>query len=103
MELWLVIIHEVKKKVHNKSLTLSLQELSQEKKHTLELLRERGQDVTETGSDRRASLDSQYPEVQLQGNLRQIEEQMNSLLKEKEQAEERWENLLKKKVSLQNI
>lgn len=88
MKFWVVINHEVKK-VHNKSLTLSLQELSQEKKRTLELLRERGQDVTETGSDRRASLDSQYPEVQLQGNLQQIEEQMNSLLKEKEQAEER--------------
>jgi len=45
--------------------------------------------VTETGSYRRVSLDSQYPEVQLQGNLQQIEEQMNSLLKEKEQAEGR--------------
>lgn len=90
MKFWLVIIHEVKKKIiHNKSLTLSLQELSQEKKRTLELLRERGQDVAETGSDRRASLDSQNPEVQLQGNLRQIEERMRGLLKEKEQAEER--------------
>lgn len=53
------------------------------------MLRERGQDVTERGSDRRASLDSHYPEVQLQGNLRQIEEQMRTLLKEKEQADER--------------
>lgn len=76
-------------KVHDKSLSLSLQELSQEKKRTLELLRERGQDVAEAGSDRRGSLDSQKPEVQLQGNLRQIEEQMKNLLKEKEQADER--------------
>uniref|UniRef100_A0A671SCB7 Pleckstrin homology domain-containing family D member 1-like n=1 Tax=Sinocyclocheilus anshuiensis TaxID=1608454 RepID=A0A671SCB7_9TELE len=79
------------KKVHSKSLTLFLQELSQEKKRTLALLRERGQDVAETGSDRRASLDSQNPEVQLQGSLQEIEEQMRSLLKEKEQAEERLE------------
>uniref|UniRef100_A0A8C1BKA0 Pleckstrin homology domain containing, family D (with coiled-coil domains) member 1 n=1 Tax=Cyprinus carpio carpio TaxID=630221 RepID=A0A8C1BKA0_CYPCA len=87
------------KKVHSKSLTLSLQELSQEKKRTLELLRERGQDVAETGSDRRASLDSQNPEVQLQGNLRQIEERMRGLLKEKEQAEERLkENETRAKV-----
>ncbi|XP_016148091.1 pleckstrin homology domain-containing family D member 1-like [Sinocyclocheilus grahami] len=101
MKFWLVIIHEVKKMIHNKSLTLSLQELSQEKKRTLELLRERGQDVAETGSDRRASLDSQNPEVQLQGNLRQIEEQMKSMLKEKEQAEERLKENEKRAKVLQ--
>uniref|UniRef100_A0A672QIQ2 Pleckstrin homology and coiled-coil domain containing D1 n=1 Tax=Sinocyclocheilus grahami TaxID=75366 RepID=A0A672QIQ2_SINGR len=84
-----------------KSLTLSLQELSQEKKRTLELLRERGQDVAETESDRRASLDSQNPEVQLQGNLREIEEQMTSLLKEKEQAEERLKENEKRAKVLQ--
>uniref|UniRef100_A0A8C1T275 Pleckstrin homology domain containing, family D (with coiled-coil domains) member 1 n=1 Tax=Cyprinus carpio TaxID=7962 RepID=A0A8C1T275_CYPCA len=83
------------------SLTLSLQELSQEKKRTLELLRDRGQDVAETGSDRRASLDSQNPEVQLQGNLRHIEEQMKSLLKEKEQAEERLKENEKRAKVLQ--
>uniref|UniRef100_A0A673IWI4 Pleckstrin homology domain-containing family D member 1-like n=1 Tax=Sinocyclocheilus rhinocerous TaxID=307959 RepID=A0A673IWI4_9TELE len=106
MTLWLVIIHEVcpikkNKKVHSKSLTLSLQELSQEKKRTLALLRERGQDVAETGSDRLASLDSQNPEVQLQGNLREIEEQMRSLLKEKEQAEERLKENEKRAKVLQ--
>ncbi|XP_016376840.1 pleckstrin homology domain-containing family D member 1-like [Sinocyclocheilus rhinocerous] len=84
-------VENEKEELHNLTTLLqkSLEELSQEKKRTLALLRERGQDVAETGSDRLASLDSQNPEVQLQGNLREIEEQMRSLLKEKEQAEER--------------
>ncbi|TRY57882.1 hypothetical protein DNTS_014400 [Danionella cerebrum] len=64
-------------------------ELSQEKKRTIELLQERAQEVAETRNDQHGSLDPQNAEVQLQGNLRQIEEQMGSLLKEKEQAEER--------------
>ncbi|KTF81043.1 hypothetical protein cypCar_00043394 [Cyprinus carpio] len=94
-------VENEKEELHNLTTLLqkSLEELSQEKKRTLELLRERGQDVAETGSDRRASLDSQNPEVQLQGNLRQIEERMRGLLKEKEQAEERLkENETRAKV-----
>lgn len=71
---------------------LSFQELSQEKERTLELLRERGPDGNKRGKDPQASIDSQYPQVQLQVNLRHIEEQMKNLLQEKEQAEERWEN-----------
>lgn len=75
--------------VNIKQVRLSLQELSQEKERTLELLRGKGQDGTKTGKDHQASLDSQYPDVQLQGNLRHIEGQMRNLLKEKEQADKR--------------
>ncbi|CAM4643045.1 hypothetical protein PO909_012098 [Leuciscus waleckii] len=96
-------VENEKEELHNLTTLLqkSLEELSQEKKRTLELLRERGQDVAGTGSDRRASLDSHNPEVQLQGNLWQIEEQMSSLLKEKEQAEDRLKENEKRAKVLQ--
>uniref|UniRef100_A0A8C1XH03 Pleckstrin homology domain containing, family D (with coiled-coil domains) member 1 n=1 Tax=Cyprinus carpio TaxID=7962 RepID=A0A8C1XH03_CYPCA len=96
-------VENEKEELHNLTTLLqkSLEELSQEKKRTLELLRDRGQDVAETGSDRRASLDSQNPEVQLQGNLQQIEERMRGLLKEKEQAEERLKENEKRAKVLQ--
>ncbi|XP_051502602.1 pleckstrin homology domain-containing family D member 1-like [Myxocyprinus asiaticus] len=94
-------VESEKEELHSvtRLLQKSLEEWSQEKQRTLELLKVRGQDATETGSDRQASLDSLDPEVQLHGNLRHIEEQMRSLLKEKEQAEERLkENELRAKV-----
>ncbi|XP_050988727.1 pleckstrin homology domain-containing family D member 1 isoform X1 [Labeo rohita] len=96
-------VENEKEELHSLTTLLqkSLEELSQEKKRTLELLRERGQDVAEAGSDRRGSLDSQKPEVQLQGNLRQIEEQMKNLLKEKEQADERLKENEKRAKVLQ--
>ncbi|XP_067311076.1 pleckstrin homology domain-containing family D member 1 isoform X2 [Pseudorasbora parva] len=96
-------VENEKEELHNLTTLLqkSLEELSQEKKHTLELLRDRGQDVAETGSERRASLDSQNPEVQLQGNLRQIEERMRGLLKEKEQADDRLKENEKRAKVLQ--
>ncbi|XP_076834160.1 pleckstrin homology domain-containing family D member 1 [Brachyhypopomus gauderio] len=79
----------------------SLQELSKEKQHTLEQLRERGllrADMQTSTQD--ATLPSAppstpepqrpgTPEEQLQGNLYLIEKRMRSLMKEKEQAEER--------------
>ncbi|ROJ19144.1 Pleckstrin homology domain-containing family D member 1 [Anabarilius grahami] len=96
-------VENEKEELHNLTTLLqkSLEELSQEKKRTLEMLRERGQDVAERGSDRRASLDSHNPEVQLQGNLRQIEEQMRNLLKEKEQADDRLKENEKRAKVLQ--
>ncbi|XP_052001936.1 pleckstrin homology domain-containing family D member 1-like [Xyrauchen texanus] len=94
-------VESEKEELHSVTTLLqkSLEELTQEKQHTLELLRVKGQDATETGRERQASLDSQDPEVQLQGNLQHIEEQMRNLLREKEQAEERLkENELRAKV-----
>nr|XP_055027649.1 pleckstrin homology domain-containing family D member 1 isoform X1 [Misgurnus anguillicaudatus] len=94
-------VESEKEKLHSLTTLLqkSLEELSQEKERTLELLRGRGQDGTKTGKDHQASLDSQNPEVQLQGNLRHIEEQMRNLLKEKEQANQRLkENELRAKI-----
>ncbi|XP_065144768.1 pleckstrin homology domain-containing family D member 1 [Paramisgurnus dabryanus] len=94
-------VESEKEKLHSLTTLLqkSLEELSLEKERTLELLRGRGQDGTKTGKDHQASLDSQHPEVQLQGNLRHIEEQMRNLFKEKEQANQRLkENELRAKI-----
>ncbi|XP_030643235.1 pleckstrin homology domain-containing family D member 1 [Chanos chanos] len=84
-------------KVELHSLTVllqkSLEELSQEKKRTLDLLRERGLgEMDLEAQSQAASLDPENPdgpEGQLQGNLRHIEEQMRNLQREKEQAEDR--------------
>ncbi|XP_057200223.1 pleckstrin homology domain-containing family D member 1 isoform X1 [Triplophysa rosa] len=94
-------VESEKEELHSLTTLLqkSLEELSQEKERTLELLRERKQDGNKAGTDHQASLDSQHPEVQLQVKLQHIEEQMRNLLKEKEQAEERLkENELRANV-----
>ena len=75
------------------------QELSQEKQRTLELLGVKEQDeeveeaavAAEESSARSKSEDSEDPgDVDLLQDLRHIEEQMKVLLKEKEQADEKW-------------
>ncbi len=71
-----------------------LQELSQEKQRTLELLGVKESEeagAVEESSARRMSEDGEDAgDVDLLQDLRHIEEQMKVLLKEKEQADERW-------------
>ncbi|KAG9336774.1 hypothetical protein JZ751_003122 [Albula glossodonta] len=90
-----------KKELHSLTTLLqkSLEELSQEKQRTLELLRvneqegveepEEQEEVEEEPEEAQASpMDGVDPGL-LKGNLRQIEEQMRNLQREKEQAEDR--------------
>ncbi|KAM9341706.1 pleckstrin homology domain-containing family D member 1 [Symphorus nematophorus] len=75
----------------------SIEELSQEKQRTLELLeakeqdeKEKDKETAEDSSARRTSEDSEDPaDVDLLQDLRHIEDQMKVLLKEKEQADEK--------------
>lgn len=70
-----------------------LQELSQEKLRTLELLgvKEQEEKDAEAAEESSALGDGEDPgDVDLLRDLRHIEEQMKVLLKEKEQAEEKW-------------
>ncbi|XP_036398882.1 pleckstrin homology domain-containing family D member 1 [Megalops cyprinoides] len=85
-------VESEKKELHSLTTLLqkSLEELSQEKKRTLELLRAKEQEgagVCEVEAPA-APPDPGDPGL-LHGNLQQIEEQMRSLQREKEQAEER--------------
>lgn len=70
------------------------QELSQEKKRTLELLgvKDKEEKHTEAAGETPACEDG--GDVDLLKDLQHIEEEMKVLLKEKEQAEEKWEKLL---------
>lgn len=76
----------------------ALQELSQEKQRTLELLgvkegqqEEEAAAAAEESSARRKSEDGEDPgDVDLLQDLRHIEEQMKVLLEEKEQADDKW-------------
>ncbi|XP_064174950.1 pleckstrin homology domain-containing family D member 1 [Anguilla rostrata] len=65
----------------------SLEELSQEKQHTLELLRVKEQGSQEERAEK--EVQEEHDPGLLKGNLRQIEEQMRRLLQEKEQAQDR--------------
>ncbi|XP_066498172.1 pleckstrin homology domain-containing family D member 1 isoform X2 [Hoplias malabaricus] len=84
-----------KEELHNVTVLLqkSLEELSKEKQRTLELLRERGGGQTgaelTTSASPSNSQCTETPEEQLQGNLRHIEQQMRSVLRERQHAEER--------------
>ncbi|KAI4883214.1 hypothetical protein NFI96_022603, partial [Prochilodus magdalenae] len=88
-------VESEKQELHNLTTLLqkSLEELSKEKQRTLELLRDRGLAGAELGTAVEASSPNsqcpEAPEEQLQGNLRHIEEQMRSVFREKQQAEER--------------
>lgn len=90
------------------------QELSQEKQRTLELLGVKEQDeeeeaavAAEESSARSKSEDSEDPgDVDLLQDLRHIEEQMKVLLKEKEQADEKWvriQTLMHKTLILKSV
>lgn len=71
------------------------QELSKEKQHTLDMLREEGMDGIDTKDQASApDLKCPKPQKRLHGNLRNIEEHMMCLLCEKKQAEERYKLLI---------
>ncbi|XP_049319937.1 pleckstrin homology domain-containing family D member 1 [Astyanax mexicanus] len=88
-------VESEKAELHNLTTLLqkSLEDLSKEKQRTLEMLRDRGlagaEPVTPVQASSANSQRPEAPEEQLQGNLRHIEEQMMSVLREKQQAEER--------------